>query len=84
MLKKQLNLYKHFAVMRMNEIFVRYIEMPAVINAVTREDANGDYNIYVNINKSYETQQKALKHELKHIYGNDFYNDLPIAVIEGT
>ena len=51
----------------MNEVIVRYMEMPPTIRGVTAEDADGDYNIYLNSNLPEETQIEALNHELTHI-----------------
>lgn len=45
-------------------------------------DENCFYSIYINSNLPPDRQRKVLKHELNHILNNDFYNELPINVIE--
>lgn len=66
----------------MEEFCIRYISLPCTINGVTVEDACGFYNIYINSSLSYEEQQRAIKHELRHIERDDFYSTLPIRYIE--
>lgn len=39
---------------------------------MTVEDHEGVYNIYINAKLSFDTQQKALHHELRHVQRNDF------------
>lgn len=59
----------------MGEVIIRYISLPCRIKGFVREDCDGNYNIYINANQSFETQQKTLEHELKHIDTDDFHND---------
>lgn len=60
-----------------------YIDLPCHIKAMTAMDSDGFYNIYVNARLNYEEQKKAIKHELTHIYRDDFYKqDDPIEKIE--
>lgn len=68
--------------MTMEDIIIRYVNMPHRIRGFTRQDAEGDYNIYINANMSYEIQKKTLAHELQHIHNNDFSNELSITEIE--
>ncbi len=49
-----------------NEI-VRLAPFPPTVNAVVLVDENGDYNIYVNENLSFEEARRAYKHEIEHI-----------------
>jgi hypothetical protein len=56
------------------DYYIRYIDLPCRVNAITVMDDNGFYNIYVNARLDYDTQQKAIKHELTHIRRDDFYN----------
>ena len=59
----------------MDEIFVRYRDMPGTVKGFTKEDANGDYNVYINSRLNYEQQQAALQHELAHIRKQHFSGD---------
>lgn len=68
--------------MRMDQIIVRYIDLPAKMKGFVKVDCDGDYNIYININLGYFEQQKALDHELKHIKNGDFYNANDILDVE--
>lgn len=62
----------------MNDIFIRGIELPLTIKGVTVLDADGNFNVYINILQSYDVQQKAAKHELKHIQSEHFYDFQPV------
>lgn len=57
----------------MDEVICRLIGLPAKVNAVTVVDDNGDFNIYINANLSYEEQKKAYRHETRHIRKNHFF-----------
>lgn len=63
---------------------IREIKMPLTIRAFTLPDANGEYNIYINIDLSDEAKKKSLAHEIKHIKRNDFNKDIPARLIEQT
>lgn len=62
----------------MDEITCRIIDLPSRVNAVTVVDENGDFNVYVNSKLSYEEQQKAYRHECRHIRKNHFYREKPV------
>lgn len=66
----------------MENIITRLIPLPASVKAMVVLDSEGDYNIYVNNQLSYETQVKSYKHEMRHIENNDFCNDEDIRLIE--
>ena len=55
--------------------------MPLTIRAFTLPDANGEFNIYVNMDLSDEAKKKSLAHEIKHIKRNDFNKDIPVRLI---
>jgi Zn-dependent peptidase ImmA (M78 family) len=61
---------------------IREIKMPLTIRAFTLPDANGEYNIYINMDLSDEAKKKTLAHEMKHIKRNDFNKDIPVKLIE--
>jgi len=67
----------------MEQIIVRCINLPCAVKGFVREDENGDYNIYINARLSYDTQTKALRHELRHVKRDDFYSDAGIEDVEG-
>jgi len=66
----------------MNEIYVRFENLPFTVRGVTVEDENGDYNIYINKNLTKDQQKKVLKHEMTHIERDDFNNFLDIFEVE--
>ena len=61
---------------------VRTVPLPTTIKGMTVPSDDGAYNIYINSNYTYECQQIALYHELKHIVYNDMYNFDDIALCE--
>lgn len=66
----------------MNDVFIRYMNLPHYVKGQVLLDENGDYNVYINNNYGIEVQQQTLEHELNHIKKQDFYNALPIRDIE--
>ena len=66
----------------MGEVIIRYLDMPCSAKGLVREDAEGDYNIYINSRLPVDVQEKALRHELNHIKNYDFDRDKPIEDIE--
>lgn len=59
-------------------IFVRHIQLPGTVRAVTLPNNDGTFDIYINSTLPEELQQKALDHELKHIRKDHFYNSDPV------
>ena len=66
----------------MDEVYIRLVPLPSTVYGVTVKDENGDFNVYINSNLSAPAQDRAIKHELKHIERGDFYDDTPIEVLE--
>lgn len=66
----------------MNEYCIRLIPLPISLKGITVEDSDGYYNIYINSLLSYEEQQKAAHHEIRHVTGNDFDCQKPLAMVE--
>lgn len=66
----------------MDDVLIRYIPLPPFVYGQTLLDPNGDYNVYINVNLSYDMQVKTLEHELEHIRNNDFEIERPISEIE--
>ena len=50
----------------MKDYCIRYVDLPPTVRGVTA-CTDGFYNVYINAYLSYEEQQKATKHGLKHI-----------------
>jgi len=65
-----------------NEVIVRYENLPHFIKGKVLPDPAGDYNVYINAQLTYEMQQKTIEHELRHIAGNDFDNGKTIEQTE--
>ncbi len=61
---------------------VYMIPFPGDIKAAVRIDAEGYASIYINEYLSPEAKKKAFLHEIRHIERDDFYNSLPISIIE--
>ena len=57
----------------MEEIIIRLMPLPAHVRAFTMPDAQGDYNVYINVLLSREQQDRSFQHELRHIRRGDFY-----------
>ena len=67
----------------MDAIIIRLIDMPVSVHAVTRKDAEGDYNVYVNARLDADARAKAVRHELRHIVLGHFYeHDRTVAELE--
>lgn len=57
----------------MDAIIIRLIDMPETIHGVTRKDAEGDYNIYLNAKLCADARAEAFRHEIEHIRRGHFY-----------
>lgn len=66
----------------MNDIVLRFVNLPVSIGGYTILDSDGDYNIFINSRMSFEKQLKTYKHELTHIDNGDFYRKETADVIE--
>ena len=67
----------------MEQIIVRYIDLPYETKGVVRRDNEGDYNVYINARLSWLMQSEVLWHELKHISESDLDNDKTLEEVEG-
>ena len=61
---------------------VRLIKLPSTVRGMTVTDSDGNYNIYINKNLSYEMQREAYQHEMAHIEEDDFSSNSSVAVLE--
>jgi hypothetical protein len=66
----------------MDDIIIRYVDMPSAVRGSTVRDANGDYNVYLNSKLSQESQIRAYRHELYHIEENHFDRNEAFLVCE--
>lgn len=64
----------------MEDIIIRFIKMP--MPGVTVLDEDGNYNMYINENLTYEERQKVANHEMEHINKGHFYDDRPVTECE--
>lgn len=66
----------------MDKITMRLVDLPETMHAVTRKDAEGDYNIYINAKLSADLRTAAYWHEIEHIRRGHFYDERPVAIKE--
>ena len=64
------------------EYTVRYVDLPYGVNGLLVYDENGDPNIYINARASYDMQQKAIRHELRHLRRADVHSRRSIRRVE--
>lgn len=62
-----------------NYIFVRMVNLPESVRAVTLPNDDGTFDIYINAILPELLQNRALEHELRHIRLDHFYNDDPVS-----
>lgn len=62
-----------------DDYFIHYIEFPKTVRGVTLPLPDGSFDIYINSLLEPEEQQKALRHELRHISAKHFddYSSVP-------
>ena len=66
------------------DYFVYLMPMPKGIYACVVTNPDGTYSVYLDPRRSFDQLLKDLDHELNHIIREDFYNGLPIYVIEAA
>ena len=66
----------------MDDIYIRAIKLPYAVKGVTVIDSDGNYNVYINILLSHDTQIKATTHEIAHIKKDHFYDYKPVIINE--
>lgn len=59
----------------MNDVIVRFLDMPTTIKGMTVLDEEGYYNVYLNPRLASNMQNETLEHELRHIKEGHFYDD---------
>lgn len=66
----------------MEDIIVRYLNLPASTRGSVLQDEEGNYNIYLNARHASSQLSKTLQHELHHITNNDLQKQLHIKNFE--
>ena len=66
------------------DYFIYLMPMPKGIYACVVTNPDGTYSVYLDPRRSFDQLLKDLEHELNHIIREDFYNDLPIYIIEAA
>lgn len=64
------------------DYWIRYMELPPKIYAFVHPNDDGTYLIFLDPRRSRDQQIEDYIHELMHILSGDFYNDLPIQIVE--
>ena len=64
------------------DYFIRLAPLPVGVHALVSENDDDTYSLYLNKDEDYEHWLDGYCHELMHIIRDDFYNGLPISVIE--
>lgn len=56
----------------MYDVFVHYVNMDTGVKEQVIHNTDNSFSIFINCKHSYETQMRAYKHALRHIYSGDF------------
>lgn len=60
----------------------RLVRLPLTVPGMSSVDENGEPMIYLNDRLTLAQHLRTYEHELQHISRDDFFNDLPIEVVE--
>ena len=66
----------------MEDVVVRYINLPMTVRGIMVVDEDGNYNVYINSKLSSDRQRLALEHEMTHVQRGDFESFDDISDIE--
>lgn len=66
-----------------DDYHVYLVPLPAKIRGCVSYDEDGYPSVFLNSRLSWDGQRRALRHELKHIAGDDVFSDRPIRDVEG-
>lgn len=66
----------------MENVFLRYIPLPATVKGLTIQDSEGNYNVYLNARLTHEANLDTFQHEIQHIRNDDFSKYAHIREIE--
>lgn len=67
---------------KMDNVYVRLHDLPDGVRGFVALDENGDYNVYINKDLSYDQQMAALAHEVIHIDNDHLRIQLPAMEFE--
>ncbi len=66
----------------MDDLIVRYVNLPCAVRGLTVMDSDENYNVYINAKMAHNIQHRALKHELEHIKRKHFGSLKPVRELE--
>lgn len=66
------------------DYWIRYMKLPPKIYAFVHPNSDGTYIIFLDPRRSRDQQIEDYIHELMHILNGDFYNGLPIQIVEAA
>lgn len=66
------------------DYWVRYMKMPPRVYAFVHPNNDGTYIIFLDPRRSRDQQIEDYIHEMMHILNEDFYNGLPIQIVEAS
>lgn len=64
------------------DYFVYYDLFPYSVRGLVTTNDDGTFSVFLNRRYPDSVLRKALQHEIDHIENNDFYNNLPIQLVE--
>lgn len=69
-------------VLKLEDIFVRYIALPATVKSYVVANADQSYTIILNSKLSYEQNMLSYAHEVDHIHNGDYDKKCSVDIIE--
>ena len=66
------------------DYFIRYMELPRGIFAFVTPNDDCTFSVYLDPRRSHDQQVEDIEHELRHILRDDFYNGLPLYIVEAS
>lgn len=66
------------------DYWIRYMDLPPKIYAFVHPNDDGTYIIFLDPRRSRDQQIEDYIHELMHIMRGDFYNSIPIQIVEAS
>ena len=66
------------------DYFIYWMKMPPGIYAFVTPNNDTTYSVYLDPRRSFDQLMQDLDHELRHIIRDDFYNGLPIYIVEAA
>jgi Zn-dependent peptidase ImmA (M78 family) len=68
----------------MDNVYVRLDDLPDGVRGFVSLDEDGDYNVYINKDLSYDQQMSTLAHEIIHIDNDHLRVQLPAILCESA